>query len=110
MIKYEDIKFMLDDKYLLFKHIILNILEYIDFSFEEKECYILALLKMDKKDELCNLCNRDIKSEEFDKPSLVWGYACNFVRNILPSLALEQFEPKKRVKKLEELVDGSQES
>ena len=63
---------------------------------------------MGKKDELCNLCNRDIESDMLDDSIFKWECAVNFVRNILPSLALEQTEPKKRVKKLEELVDNSQ--
>lgn len=110
MIKYEDIRFMLEEKYVFFKHIMINILGYTEFSFEEKECYILALLKMGKKDELCNLYNRDIESDMLDDSSFKWECAVNFVRNVLPSLALGQTEQKIRARKLEEFVDNSQES
>lgn len=102
--RYEDIKFMLDDKYEVFRTIVDCILKHNDLSKEDKEYYILALLKLENKDKLCDLCSQYIEEK---KVKSVREYARNFVYYVLPALPVFN-PPKKKVKKPEELVDGSQ--
>ena len=99
-ITFDDIKFLIEEKYtviaLIISLIIMN--DKNQFSKEEQETYILALLNLENKDSLCDLCDSYIKTNKAESED---EFAKNFVLYLLPvMLCCESF--KKKEKKKEE--------